>query len=297
MKSTFRLAHLSDPHLPPLPAPRLRELAGKRALGYLNWTRNRGRFHRREVLDTLVSDMQAQTPDHIAITGDLVNLALEAEFPPARSWVESVGTPDRVTVIPGNHDAYVRPTEHRFAEAFGDYLVSDDTPDNGVRFPFLQRRGPLALVSVSSAVPTAPLMATGWLGRTQLEALDRMLAKLTAEDAFRVLLIHHPLRSDSRNKRLTDSSRLLALLKRHGVELVLHGHDHVHSLVWIDGPNGAIPAVGVPSASAIAHGRYPAAAYNLFSIGRDGGAWRCEQTVRGINDSLRVRELRQTRLK
>jgi 3',5'-cyclic AMP phosphodiesterase CpdA len=126
MKSTFRLAHLSDPHLPPLPAPRLRELAGKRALGYLNWTRNRGRFHRREVLDTLVSDMQAQTPDHIAITGDLVNLALEAEFPPARSWVESVGTPDRVTVIPGNHDAYVRPTEHRFAEVFGDYLVSDD---------------------------------------------------------------------------------------------------------------------------------------------------------------------------
>jgi 3',5'-cyclic AMP phosphodiesterase CpdA len=98
------------------------------------------------------------------------------------------------------------------------------------------------------------------------------LSELSAEQAFRVLLIHHPLRSDSRFKRLTDSRQLLALLKRHGVELILHGHDHVHSTVWIEGPSGKIPAIGVPSASALAHGRYPAAAYNLFSVERDGAA-------------------------
>jgi 3',5'-cyclic AMP phosphodiesterase CpdA len=294
--STFRLAHLSDPHLPPLPAPRLRELAGKRALGYLNWTRSRQKFHRRDVLDALVSDMQAQMPDHVAITGDLVNLALEAEFAPARAWVESVGSPDRVTVIPGNHDAYVRATQHRFAEAFGDYLDGDDAPGGGGIFPFVRRRGPLALVGVSSAVPTPPLMATGWLGRAQLEALERVLTKLSGEEAFRVLLIHHPLRSDSRNKRLTDSPELLALLKRYGVELVLHGHDHLHSLLWIDGPKSAIPAIGVPSASAIAHGRYPAAAYNLLSIERDGGTWHCAQTVRGFKDGPNVEELQRIKL-
>ena len=87
-------------------------------LGYLNWTRNRHKYHRREVLDALVSDLQAQSPDHIAVTGDLVNLALEAEFAPARAWLESVGPPNRVTAIPGNHDAYVRATRHRFAEAW-----------------------------------------------------------------------------------------------------------------------------------------------------------------------------------
>jgi 3',5'-cyclic AMP phosphodiesterase CpdA len=293
--AAFTLAHLSDPHLPPLPAPTLRELAGKRALGYLNWTRNRRKVHRREVLDALMSDMQAQTPNHIAITGDLVNLALEAEFEPARTWLESVGTTDRVTVIPGNHDAYVRATQHRIAEVWRDYLGSDEASD-GVTFPSLRRRGLLALISLSSAVPTPPLMATGWLGRSQLDALDRILARLAAEQAFRVLLVHHPLRSDSRTKRLTDSSELLALLNRHGVELILHGHDHVHSTIWIDGPAGKIPAVGVPSASAVAHGRYPAAAYNLFSIAREGAAWRCEQTVRSIDDALRVRQIRQTRL-
>ncbi len=294
--AAFTLAHLSDPHLPPLPRPRLSELAGKRALGYLNWTRNRRKFHRRDVLDALVSDLQGQAPDQIAITGDLVNLALEAEFAPALRWLESIGTPDRVTVIPGNHDAYVRATRQRFAETFGDYLRGDDAPGDGANFPFLRRRGPLALIGVSSAVPTAPLMATGRLGRSQLDALGRMLAGLGAEQAFRVLLIHHPLRSASRFKRLIDASGLLALLKLHGVELILHGHDHVHSTIWIDGPNGKIPAVGVPSASALAHGRIPAAAYNLFSIEREGVAWRCEQTVRGMDGGMQIGQLRQTQL-
>ncbi|HLX17026.1 MAG TPA: metallophosphoesterase [Bradyrhizobium sp.] len=294
--AAFTLAHLSDPHVSPLPAPRLSELAGKRVLGYLNWTRNRHKFQRRDVLDVLVSDLQAQTPDHIAVTGDLVNLALEAEFALSRAWLESVGTPDRVTVIPGNHDAYVRATQHRFAETWGRYIAGDQVPDQGATFPAVRRRGPIVLIGVSSAVPTPPFMATGWLGRSQLDALAGVLAQLAAEQAFRILLVHHPLRSSARAKRLTDSAELLALLSRYGVELVLHGHDHVHSTIWIEGPKGSIPAIGVPSASALAHGHYPAAAYNLFSIKRDGAAWRCEQTVRGINDALRVREIRQTQL-
>ena len=294
--AAFTLAHLSDPHLPPLPSPRLSELAGKRALGYLNWTRNRHRFHRRDVLDVLMSDLQAQVPDHIAVTGDLVNLALEAEFAPAKAWLESIGKPQRVTVVPGNHDAYVRATSHRVTEAWGNYLAGDDASAHGMVFPALRRRGPLALIGVSSAVPTGPLMATGWLGKSQMEALERLLAGLASETVFRVLLIHHPLRSDAPTKRLTDSSQLLAVLKRHGVELVLHGHDHVHSTIWVEGPKGQIPAIGVPSASARAHGRHPDAAYNLFSIARDGDGWHCQQTVRGINEALQAREIRRVRL-
>ena len=292
--AAFRLAHLSDPHLSPLPRPQLQELAGKRAFGFLNWTRNRYKYHRREVLDTLVADVQAQTPDHIAVTGDLVNLALEAEFAPALSWLESVGPPDRVTAIPGNHDAYVRATRHRHGEVWSHYLGSDDPAASG--FPAVRRRGPLALISLSSAVPTPPLMATGRLGRAQLVALERVLDTLAAEQTFRVLLVHHPLSSKSRAKRLTDSSALLSLIRQHGVELILHGHDHVHSTVWFEGPNGEIPAIGVPSASAVAHGRYPAAAYNLFAIEKDNNGWRCEQTVRGVDDQLHVTQIKHTRL-
>jgi 3',5'-cyclic AMP phosphodiesterase CpdA len=291
----FSLAHLSDPHLPPLPAARLRDLASKRALGYLNWTRNRHKYHRREVLDALVADIRAQAPDHIAVTGDLVNLALEAEFAPSLQWLESIGEAERVTVIPGNHDAYVRATKHRAAQTWADYVRGDVAGENGA-FPFVRRRGPVALIGVSSAVPTPPFMATGSLGRTQLHALDKILARLAAEQVFRVLLVHHPLHSASRAKRLTDSRQLRALIRQHGVELVLHGHDHVHSTTWIEGPRGEIPAVGVPSASAVAHRHYPDAAFNMFSIEREAGAWRVEQTVRAVDRDMQVKQIRQVRL-
>ena len=292
--AAFTLAHLSDPHLPSLPAVHLHELLNKRVFGYLNWTRNRHKYQRREVLDALVSDLHAERPDHIAVTGDFVNLALNTEFELAKSWLESVGPPDRVSIVPGNHDAYVRATQHRIAQCWSSYFTGDDASD--ARFPFLRRRGPLALIGVSSAVPTPPLMATGWLGRQQLDALEKQLDLIATEPLFRILLIHHPLRSDARAKRLTDSADVLALLKRRGVDLVLHGHDHVHSTIWIDGPERSIPVVGVPSASALAHGHYPAAAYNLFSIARDGNAWRCEQIVRGLDDQQRITELKKMQL-
>ncbi|WP_024508288.1 metallophosphoesterase [Bradyrhizobium sp. ARR65] len=295
MTATFTLAHLSDPHLPPMPAPRLSELMGKRALGYLNWTRNRHKYHRRDVLDALAADLKTQAPDHIAVTGDLVNLALSAEFAPAARWLQSIGRPEQVTAIPGNHDAYVRATSHCFDQIFADYLRGDAATANA-RFPSLRRRGPLALISLSSALPTPPFFATGTLGRGQLAALASLLDQLSAEPLFRVLLVHHPLRSDSYIKRLTDAAGLRAILRRHGVQLILHGHDHIHSTIWIDGPDGKIPAIGVPSASALPHGRHPAAAYNLFSIAREGNGWRCEQIVRGMNETLHVVELNRTRL-
>jgi 3',5'-cyclic AMP phosphodiesterase CpdA len=249
------------------------------------------------VVDVLISDLQAQVPDHIAVTGDLVNLALEAEFIPALTWLRSVGPPEKVSLVPGNHDAYVRTTGHRFVEEWKDYLAGDITSDQDSLFPYLRRRGPLALIGASTAVPTPPLMATGWLGTEQMGALERLLVTLASEQLFRILLIHHPLRSHASAKRLTDSAQLLELLKQYGVEIVLHGHDHVHSTIWVEGPNGSsIPVVGVPSASALAHGHYPHAAYNLFSIARDGDGWRCQQTVRGINDAHQVKEIRRVRL-
>ena len=41
VETVFRIAHLSDPHLGPLPTVRLKDLASKRLTGYLNYRRNR----------------------------------------------------------------------------------------------------------------------------------------------------------------------------------------------------------------------------------------------------------------
>src|SRR3974390_2540466 len=102
------LAHVSDPHIPPLPRVRLRDLLGKRALGYTNWVRKRHHMHRAELLERIVEDVARSAPDHIAVTGDLVNLSLPKEYAPARAWLQRLGAPTHVTLVPGNHDAYVR---------------------------------------------------------------------------------------------------------------------------------------------------------------------------------------------
>ena len=99
----FTLAHLSDPHLP-MPTARAVELLNKRATGYVNWWRNRVHLHVPEALARVVADIKAAKPDHIALTGDLVNVALPEEFRRAADWLAAFDQPDRITVIPGNHD-------------------------------------------------------------------------------------------------------------------------------------------------------------------------------------------------
>ena len=94
----FKLAHLSDPHIGPLPRARAKELAGKRVLGWINWNRGRRDVHRMDVLQQLLVDLHAQAPDHIALTGDVVNLALPGEYPAARAFLETVGAPDFVSL-------------------------------------------------------------------------------------------------------------------------------------------------------------------------------------------------------
>lgn len=297
----FVLAHLSDPHLAPIPTPRMRELASKRGLGFINWYRGRHAIHRPEVLALLERDLSARTVDHIVVTGDLVNLALAAEFAAAHQWLARLGPPERVTVVPGNHDAYVRAAAAHPLGYWGDYMRGDaggpiTAPGAPGHFPFVRRRGPAALVGLSTAVPTGPLMATGRLGADQLMRLDDALDALGREGLFRIVLIHHPpvSRLAQHFKRLVDAAPLRRVIARHGAELVLHGHAHVHLLTWLDGPRGRVPAIGVPSASAAADPHGDAAAYNLYAIERDADGWRCEAVTRGVGDGALTETGRRT---
>jgi 3',5'-cyclic AMP phosphodiesterase CpdA len=283
----FVLAHLSDPHLGPLPRPRLRDLAGKRLLGFVNWHLRRHACHRSEILAAIVDDVKAAAPDHIAVTGDLINIALKQEFAPACAWLEHLGPPDRVTLVPGNHDIYVRATAHEAEHCWDKFMRGDDGAGSPHRFPFVRRRGPVALIGLSTALPTPPLMASGALGGAQTERLAALLPRLADEGMFRVVLIHHPpLGRRSRHKRLLDAEPLLRVLARHGAELVLHGHDHLHASHWLEAANGPIPVLGVPSGSAAPGSREDdPAAYNLYRIEGRSGAWRCEMIARGFDRS------------
>lgn len=273
----FVLAHLSDLHL--ASRPRLAELIGKRGLGFINWQRKRKYIHRPEIADAIVRDLKGLAPDHIAMTGDLVNLSLDDEYRRARAWLDALGPPHAVTVVPGNHDVYVRAVVPSPAAHWGDYMRGDDGREG---FPFVRRRGDVALIALSTAIPTGPFMATGRLGERQLAELAETLDK--TRGLFRIVMIHHPPLSPAKRylRRLTDAAELRRVLAEHGAELLVHGHDHRRALVWLNGPDGSkIPAAGVPSVSARApHGDEDGAGYTIFRIDGGKGAWRCEMIAR-----------------
>ena len=292
----FVLAHLSDPHLGPMLRPQPRDLVGKRLLGFVNWHTRRRAFHRVEVLDALLADMRNASPDHIAVTGDLVNISLAQEFALAQAWLRGIGTPHDVTLVPGNHDAYVRATIGHAENSWGEYMREGAGLTGGKEaFPFVRRRGPVALIGVSTAIPSGPFEAKGEVGAAQLARLTHVLQSISAEDLFRILVIHHPPLSSTgaRHKRLIDAEALRQALRAYGVDLVIHGHEHIHSLVWIDGPAGRIPVCGVPSASADLTDEYPAG-YNLYRIEGERGRWRCEIVSRGLGPAGFTERGRQT---
>ena len=283
----FTLAHLSDPHLAPLPAPHWVELIGKRITGYINWQRRRRFIHDPAALAAIVADIKTQAPDHIAVTGDIANIGLAKEYPHGRNWLESIGSPHDVTFVPGNHDVYVREAGIFAQRQWGRYMC-DDNGESG--FPFVRRRGTVALIGLSTGVPTAPFLATGWLGAKQLAGLALTLAALKKENLFRVVLIHHPPLSEAgRSKRLLDAPVLKRIIAAQGADLLLHGHDHLHMINWLEGPNGTrVPAIGVPSASAAPGTSRDAGAYNLYRIDGTRGAWQCEVISRGLGASGEV---------
>jgi 3',5'-cyclic AMP phosphodiesterase CpdA len=290
----FRLAHISDVHLGAVPELRLRDYASKRIVGYTNWRRNRAGAMTSETLDRLIADMREQQPDHIAVTGDLTNIAMREEFENARLWLEDLGPPDRVTAIPGNHDAYVPGAHKKFRKAWAPWMVSDDAQHIGkALFPFMRRKGHVALIGVSSAVASAPFMATGRVGGSQTGRVATMLRQAREAGLFRVVLIHHPpklIDPNSAWRKLTDGKRFRAMIEEFGAELILHGHEHVRMMTAIKGASGIVPVVGVPAGSGPALGGPRAGGYAIHEIAEKGACYDLTVVHRGFADTGEVVE-------
>ncbi len=292
MTEIFTLVHISDVHLGPLEGLHLRHLNIKRVLGYLNWQRGRRRVHSRDVANRIRADALAEAPDHIAVTGDLANLGLPGEYVSALAWLEALGDPERVSVVPGNHDIYTRRLGGPSClETWAPFMRGNETAadaEGPVRFPYVRRQGPVALIGLNSAVPTPPFVAAGRLGEAQIAALSRTLVRLGEAGLMRVVLIHHPpLPGQAPPRRaLEDAAALAEVLARCGAELVLHGHNHRQMLAWCRHGEHAIPVLGAASASAQSvHKAEPLARYHVLRLRRESGAVRIECEIRGLAEA------------
>jgi 3',5'-cyclic AMP phosphodiesterase CpdA len=267
----FRLAQVSDPHFQSFRNVKLRDLLGKRALGGLNLLLMRRRKHNMALLQAMALDLPSRGVDHLALTGDMCNIALESEWAAALHWIEATQFPaDRVTVIPGNHDAYVAKVVKGgvFERMFAPYQTAELRADKAV-YPFVRLRGDVALICTSTGVPTGDTGAWGRVGESQLARLESLLTAPEVKSRRRVVLIHHPplVNRAGEERNLRDRAAVQALLTRTGADLVLHGHDHRDYFNELPGPDGArIPVVGVGSASYDGPSDRRAR-YHIFEIG------------------------------
>jgi len=279
----MRIAHISDLHLLSLVGVGAARFLNKRLTGYANLRLKRGSIHRAEYVRAVAREIAKKGVDHVVITGDLTNLALEPEFEVARDVIRhELGLePDHVTVVPGNHDVYTGGSQRlqRFAGYFADYLASDlpllavSVPAG--RFPVVKLRGPAAIIGLSSAITRPPFVAAGHLGRSQLHALSRILDHEDVRNRTPVIAIHHPIhnprsRLKSALEGLTDAAELRAILERLPRGLVLHGHLHRRVRQNLPTRMGSVSSVGATSASLHHDEEVRAAAFNLYELDESG---------------------------
>jgi 3',5'-cyclic AMP phosphodiesterase CpdA len=279
----MKIAHLSDLHLLDLTGVPLTRFLNKRLTGWVNLRLKRGSIHRAAYVAAMAREIAARRFDHVVVTGDLTNLALEPEFERVRELLgQTLAMPPAdVTVVPGNHDLYTRGAlaTRRFEGFLRQWLESDlpalSADVSGARFPIVKLRGPVAIIGLSSAVPRLPLVAAGEIGEPQLRALGDVLAHPEVTSRFPVIALHHPpvhpwSRTKAHLEGLRDAKELLALLATLPRGLVLHGHLHRRIQRELVTPAGKIRQLGATSASLHHADGDRMSGFNVYDVRDDG---------------------------
>jgi 3',5'-cyclic AMP phosphodiesterase CpdA len=281
----LRLAHFSDLHLLSHDGARWLELANKRWIGAMNLLSNRSRHYHVAAFEDMIEDLNAHQIDHVLCTGDVTNLALRQEFEFARARFDRLSHgPLGVTVIPGNHDAYVAEGIPLFGELFAPYCTTDpgwewaetdrlDESDDDLHWPIVRIRGELALVCVTTSRATPWFTAYGRVGAGQLQRLRRVLADPRLDGKVRVVAIHHPpagKRAQSKIRGLKDHAAFAEVIAESGPHLIVHGHEHRDMTEQLAGARGPVPVRGIASGTYLHNKADRIARYRVFEI--DAGA-------------------------
>jgi 3',5'-cyclic AMP phosphodiesterase CpdA len=222
----LRIIQLSDIHVWRYSYNPL-HLFNKRALGTASLLAGRARKFRLERLEAVVARVRNLAADHILITGDLTTTALKAEFIDAReALAEILVDPERVTVIPGNHDRYTDGSVRyrQFEKYFGAFAPSEN-------YPWLRYLDPdTAILGLD---PTrAHISARGYLPPKQIAMARDILANLPQRPRRLIVACHYPLAAPPRHatelkhKRLINDHEVAEWLREIGLHVYCCGHVH-----------------------------------------------------------------------
>jgi 3',5'-cyclic AMP phosphodiesterase CpdA len=245
--SGYKLVHISDTHLS-------------------------RQFYRENIksFKILLETVLEEGADHIVITGDIVSTADPDDFYLAREIFSTFGLldPDKLTVVPGNHDIfggphravdvlsfpkYIRGVDYTknlklFCDSFSETFVGVKTLVKDSLFPFVKQTGPFSILGLNSisrwSLWNNPLGSNGSLSSEQVVSLKSLIeSNFQIEDTLLVAMHHHShdlsdevLQSklwkkiESKTMRLKKRKKIIKLFNKLNVSYVLHGHVHLNEL-------------------------------------------------------------------
>jgi Icc protein len=211
-----------------------------------------GARYRQELLQTAIAEINAASPDLVAIAGDVTDDGYPDQYPVAKAELAAVDCPN-VVMVPGNHDA----------RNVG-YLGFEDTfgsRDTRVRIQLDELD--VAIVAVDSSKPD---LDTGEIGREHYGWIHEGFA---GPADLRVFVCHHhlmPIPGTGRERnQVLDAGDVLSVLRQAEVDVVLAGHRHV-PYVW---PVGGMLLIHSGTVSTLRTRGFPRPAYNLVRV-QDG---------------------------
>ena len=198
----------------------------------------------RQAIDWFRECVAQETPDAVALTGDLTMRARRREYQAASDWILSLDAP--VTVEVGNHDLpYFNPVE-RFLAPYRRFSRIEG---------LIERKIDLGRTSLVSLKTTARAQwRLNWSkGHVSARALDDTLRQIAALPPRQTVLVccHHPLvEAGTRGNALTtNGDRALAALAKAGVAAVLSGHVHDSFDLIKPTPEGPVRMIGAGTLS------------------------------------------------
>jgi len=226
-----------------------------------------------ELLSATIDEVNAE-PDLAAalILGDLTRNSELFNHEVARELLARLRMP--YSIVLGNHDLLrERPpgiayegAAHLDREDVAEFYRDQGFPAGMTRY-LIELPGGVVLVVLDSNRSLAELAAAGvpiidqeagFIGKSQLDWLDGVLAQITAAGRLPLLAAHHALLEQSpaehpkhllyrafKSWRIADSAPLLECLQRHRVPLLLSGHLHAQSINVADGLYNLVTSAAV----------------------------------------------------
>lgn len=236
----MKIGHISDIHWLDTKGAKVTDFLNKRISGGINLLAGRAKTHSQQTAQCALQTLAEQNCDHLVITGDLTNLALPSEFSGVKAMLNQYFRDEQMTIVPGNHDFYTR--ESAKAKRFESMIYTEKPGNMDVgtmgTWPFVRRVKDVAFIGLCSAQPRPWFVAAGKLGQSQLDALKTILEHPEIQNCVKIIALHHHLfqvnmAAGESLRCLEDREQLLELCQQYGVNLIMHGHNHLYFIKQI----------------------------------------------------------------